>query len=106
MCVASPTGQGLEPTPGVREQPPNNPNLGARQHTAAVVEFDLLWSSLNVVEVDADIIDRASQLADVHALRGDDAVHLAAALITGADLFASADRRLCLAARNAGIHVL
>ena len=80
--------------------------LTSRQLIAAVAEFDLLWSSLNVVEVNADIIARASDLADVHALRGYDAVHLAAALVAGAELFTSADRRLCLAARNAGLHVL
>jgi uncharacterized protein len=80
--------------------------LTASQHRAAVAELELLWSSLNVVEVTADIIERAGELADVHALRGYDAVHLAAALVASAELFTSADRRLCLAARTVGIHVL
>jgi uncharacterized protein len=37
-----------------------------------------------------------------HGLRGYDAVHLAAAHLVGADVFSSADRRLCEAAGSAG----
>jgi uncharacterized protein len=46
-----------------------------------------------------------SDLAEAAALRGYDAVHLAAALLTGAAVFAGADRGLGEAALARGRHV-
>ncbi len=67
--------------------------------------LDLLWSQLSIVNVDAALVRLAGDLAELHGLRGYDAVHLAAAQRIGADLFSSADRRLCDAASTAGFHI-
>jgi uncharacterized protein len=80
--------------------------LTSVQHASAVADLGLLWSSLNIVEVTADLVDRASEVAATHALRGHDAVHLTAALLAGAELLTSADGRRCAAAEAEGIHVL
>ena len=47
----------------------------------------------------------ASDLATTYSLRGYDAVHLAAAHLVGAEVFSSADRRLCEAASSSGFHI-
>jgi hypothetical protein len=47
----------------------------------------------------------AGDTADEHGLRGYEATHLAAARHIGADVFSSADRRLCSAASESGLHV-
>jgi uncharacterized protein len=71
----------------------------------AVDGLELLWSQLSFVEIDEALMRLAGELATAHALRGYDAVHLAAAHIVGADVFSSADRRLCTAAGSAGFHI-
>ena len=53
--------------------------LTARHLGQAVTEFDALFDELDLVEVDAALARRAGQFAEVHRLRGYDAVHLAAA---------------------------
>jgi predicted nucleic acid-binding protein len=53
--------------------------LTARQLRDAVTEFDSLLDEIDVVEVDDALARRAGELAEVRQLRGDDAVHLAAA---------------------------
>lgn len=67
--------------------------------------LDILWSQLSVVEIDEALMRLAGDLAAAHSLRGYDAVHLAAAHVVGADVFSSADRRLCMAASMSGFHV-
>lgn len=57
------------------------------------------------VEVTADLIRSAASLARQEALRGYDAVHLAGALVVGADVMASADKDLCAAAARQGLYV-
>ena len=71
----------------------------------AVAGLEVLWSQLSVVEVDEDLMRLAGDLATTHGLRGYDAVHLAAAHLVGAEVFSSADRRLCGAASTSGFHV-
>ena len=71
----------------------------------AVEGLEVLWSQLSVVEIDEDLMRLAGDLATEHSLRGYDAVHLAAAHLVGADVFSSADRRLCAAASSSGFHV-
>ena len=71
----------------------------------AVGGLDVLWSQISVVEIDEDVMRLAGDLAAAHGLRGYDAVHLAAAHIVGADVFSSADRRLCAAASSDGFHI-
>ena len=72
---------------------------------AAVEGLEVLWSQVSVVEIDEDLMRLAGDLAVAHSLRGYDAVHLAAAHLVGADVFSSADRRLCEAASSSGFHV-
>ena len=57
------------------------------------------------VPIDEDLMRLAGDLVTTHGLRGSDAVHLAAAHLVGADVFSSADRRLCEAASTSGLHV-
>ena len=71
----------------------------------AVNGLDVLWSQLSVVEIDEVLMRLAGDLAASHNLRGYDAVHLAAAHLVGADVFSSADGRLCMAASASGLHV-
>ena len=69
-----------------------------------VRELDAEWGSYGVVEVSDPVVRRAGALAERHALRGYDAVQLAAALDVrraGADVqFVAFDARLCRAARR------
>lgn len=79
--------------------------LTAAGHGAAVAAMDSLWSRMDVVGVDAELIERAAKLAHVHALRGYDAVHCASAeLMADPDLVAVAgDRRLLDALSTMGL---
>ncbi|MFN7150683.1 MAG: type II toxin-antitoxin system VapC family toxin [Microthrixaceae bacterium] len=64
-----------------------------------------LLDQMALVQVTAELVDDASELADVEQLRGYDAVHLAGALLVTADVMASADDDLCVAAGNRGLLV-
>jgi len=79
--------------------------ISAAVFRAAVKGLDLLWSQVSVVEIDEELMRSASDLAEGHSLRGYDAVHLAAARLVGADVFSSADHRLCAAASSSGLYV-
>jgi uncharacterized protein len=63
-----------------------------------VRNLDVEWGAYDLVEIHEPLVRRAGQLAERHALRGYDAIQLAAALevrSAGADLeFASCDGRL------------
>ena len=48
-------------------------------HRRTVARLDALMDELDIVEIDAGIAARAGHLAEAHALRGYDAVHLACA---------------------------
>jgi predicted nucleic acid-binding protein len=65
---------------------------------AVVRNLDVEWGAYDVVEIHEPLVRRAAQLAERHALRGSDAIHLAAALevrSASADVeFASFDSRL------------
>ncbi len=71
----------------------------------AVSGLEMLWSQLSIVEIDEDLMRLAGDIAEEHGLRGYDAMHLAAAHRMGADVFSSADHRLCSAASESGLHV-
>jgi predicted nucleic acid-binding protein len=62
-------------------------------------------ADLHLVEVTAELIESAAQLAESESLRGYDAVHLAAALFVEAAILSSADIDLCAAAGRQGMHV-
>jgi hypothetical protein len=72
---------------------------------AAEAELAGLLQELAFVSVTDDLIDRAAGLAEEEALRGYDAVHLAAALSVGATVLTSADRALCDAGARHGLHI-
>lgn len=75
--------------------------MAADDLAGAIEELGSLSVQLDLVEVDDDLVRRAGELAQLHALRGDDAVHLAAAervqnattvMVTGdGDLLAAAE---------------
>lgn len=81
--------------------------LDAAQLRAAVTELGILAEDLDHVEVDADLVHAAGQLAEDHALRGYDAVHLAAALRLAADdlVLVTGDRDLASAGDAVGLNV-
>ena len=70
--------------------------------------FELDWTDVRVVEIDADVTRAAATLAVAHGLRSLDALHLAAAeTVAGPDLrVITWDRRLWQAARALGLVVL
>lgn len=79
--------------------------LTTRQHHDAVASLDALWTQVSIVEISEDLIAKAVDLAEKHPLRGYEAVHLSAAILVGADVLTSADRHLCVAGREEGLHV-
>ena len=79
--------------------------ISADVFRSAVDGLEVLWSQLSIVEIDEDLMRLAGDLAAAHSLRVYDAVHLAAAHLVDADVFSSADRRLCAAASSSGFHV-
>ena len=83
--------------------------LSPRQLRSAVVELESLDRQLDHVEITAPLAARPGQLAEDHALRGYDAVHLAAVelladgdlvVVAGAQDLRSAARALGLATAN------
>ena len=79
--------------------------LTAEQLTEARQEIDALLAELHIVEATEELIAEAADLAEDDALRGYDAVHLAAALLVGATVLSSADTDLCAAAERRGLHI-
>jgi predicted nucleic acid-binding protein len=79
--------------------------LSATQHRTAKGSLVQLLDQLDVVEVTAELVDEASELAETEGLRGYDAVHLAGALLVGVDVMASADHDLCAAAGRRGLMI-
>jgi predicted nucleic acid-binding protein len=79
--------------------------LGTTQHRRARAEFAALVDELTIVEATEELILAAADLAEAEALRGYDAVHLAAALTVEATVLTSADANLCGAAERRGLHV-
>ncbi|MCA1703791.1 MAG: type II toxin-antitoxin system VapC family toxin [Actinobacteria bacterium] len=79
--------------------------LTVRQLRAAVREFEARYQELDLVELDDVLARRAGHLAELHGLRGYDAVHLAAAdRVRDLDLVVVAwDRALLTAAAAEGI---
>lgn len=82
-----------------------NQRLASSEMHTAKVQFELLWEQLSVVAVDTALVQAAGDLAELEGLRGYDAVHLAAAVVTQVRVVASADRQLLQAARSRGFGV-
>ena len=81
--------------------------LSARGHRSARVAFEDVWVQLDRVEVTAALAQRAGDLAEQLALRGYDAIHLAAAeTVADPDLvFVAGDGPLCDAAAALGLAI-
>jgi predicted nucleic acid-binding protein len=71
----------------------------------ARAEFEALFADVGLVAASADLLRRAGDLAETHALRGYDAVHLASALAIADDrtVMVTSDRHLRTAARDLGL---
>lgn len=81
--------------------------ITSAQLTAAIVELDSIIIEVDHVEVTAELAYSAGELAQTHALRGYDAVHLAAASsVSDADVIVvTGDADLAAAATATGIPV-
>ena len=79
--------------------------LTAAEHRDAKAELADLFEEVTFVEITDALIADAAELAEAEALRGYDAVHLAAALVVEATVLSSADVALCDAAQRRGLHV-
>jgi len=80
-------------------------------YARAVSAFERDWKRYHVIEVTPSLIEMAGGLAERHALRGYDAVHLAAALALNDRLAADGgliafDAELARAAASVGLRVL
>ncbi len=81
------------------------------QHRRRVTQFNHDWADMLRVELQAAVARNAGELAEIHSLRGFDAIHLASALWLRDKAeqdftFAAFDQRLCEAASRAGLDVL
>ncbi len=81
--------------------------LAPGAHRSAKRTLDRTWRQVAIVEVSASIAQDAGDLAELHALRGYDAVHLASAgaASNGALVLATWDRDLASAAVSQGMGV-
>lgn len=79
--------------------------LTRRQLPRLIDQLDDLYAQLDRIDVDDALVRQAGQLAQDHALRGYDAVHLAALERTGDDetVLVSGDDDLCAAAAALGV---
>ena len=81
--------------------------LASTDLTTTVDTLDGLCANVDLLEVDEYLARRAGELAQHHALRGYDAVHLAAAerIRDDTTVMVAGDRDLCEAARRLGMAV-
>ncbi len=84
--------------------------MTTKVYRGIVRDLDQDWVNYFIVDVSDHLVKLAGQLAEKHALRGFDAIHLASGLILRkqaerAVTFYCFDDRLTLAARNEGLKV-
>jgi predicted nucleic acid-binding protein len=81
--------------------------LTRRQHTAAIADLDSIIDEVDHIELTAALAHVAGDLAQRYALRGYDAVHLAAAAAVADDdvVLATGDADLATATNAIGISV-
>lgn len=79
--------------------------LTAADHRTAKAELTDLLEELTFIDITDELIADAAELAETDALRGYDAIHLAAAIAIGATVLTSADAALCDAAEDHGLRV-
>jgi len=79
--------------------------LSLQQYGAAKLAFDSDIAECEMVGLQSGVILRAIRVLEMWPLRSADAIQVASAQLWGADVFLSADRRQCAAARGAGLKV-
>ena len=81
--------------------------LAATDLATAIDALEGLYANLDLLEVDEGLVRRAGELAQDHALRGYDAVHLAAAerIRDDVTVMVAGDHDLCTAAETLGMAV-
>ncbi len=82
--------------------------LGAGEHDASRRAFETDWATFAATDVTEPLVRLAGDLAEKHALRGFDAIHLASALTLQRELgeqitFSASDDRLMSAAQAEGL---
>jgi uncharacterized protein len=80
--------------------------LRRSDHEDAGQLLEVLWREVSPVEIDQVLVELAGDLAEQHALRGYDAVHLAAALTAGAEILVSSDAEQLRAAHAESLATL
>lgn len=83
-----------------------------RERKLSAAQYQRLKSALTADIADALICDTTPQVIghsiqalEKHRLRGMDAIHVGAAVVSGAEVFVSADAKQCAAARAQGLRV-
>lgn len=79
--------------------------LTAADHRTAKAELLDLLEEVTFIEITDELIEQAADLTETDALRGYDAIHLAAAIAIDATVLTSADAELCDAADGHGPRV-
>lgn len=79
----------------------------AGQYVRAKRELEQVWANLHVLELTPSVAEAAGRLAEQHALRGADAVHLASAKMLSEELVvATWDLAMRRAATTIGLGIL
>ena len=83
-------------------------HIDDRGRTEALATFERLWAEMDGLELTESLARRAGVLAEEHALRGYDAIHLASAeaILDDGDVMVVSDTRLAEAAASIGIEAL
>jgi predicted nucleic acid-binding protein len=84
--------------------------INLKDYRLIVQDFDHDWESYFIVDVSDVLVKTAGQLAEKHALRGYDAIHLASAVVVRRQgnrsvNFSCFDARLSRAARREGLDI-
>lgn len=85
--------------------------VGRKDYQNIRQNFDTDWESYFVIDISEALVKMAGQLAEKHALRGYDAIHLASAVTLRREgdqpvAFSCYDGRLSLAARREGLKII
>jgi predicted nucleic acid-binding protein len=78
------------------------------EHLASIRQLESLWHDVEAIDVTEPLARRAGELAELCALRGYDAIHLASAeaILDDGDVMVVSDTRLAEAAASLGIEAL
>ena len=82
--------------------------LSRKDYRSVIEDLDQDWENYFIVDVSDSVVRFAGILAEKHALRGADAIHLASSVTLGKQasrsvMFFCFDKRLALAARKEGL---